>query len=209
MTGSAVSAEVREVYRMAVAATLDTVLRVGGFRPGDRVVNYCAGGGIDSLAIARRVAPHGMVVAVDHDPAGLARLAALLDKHRLTAVVRTVLADAMTAAGQPPVPTHVTCLFGLHHLSDARLATRRWAAACPPATRLVTADWAPAGSPGSDRATAGHDPVPPPVADAWRAAGSVTVRFRIPPGAPAAGRVAPHTDIEAAVVVRHWTREEA
>ncbi|OLB80606.1 MAG: hypothetical protein AUI14_06220 [Actinobacteria bacterium 13_2_20CM_2_71_6] len=201
------AADVRDAYRTAMAATVDTVLRSGRFAPGDRVVNYCAGNGIESLAIARRVAPDGVVYAVDNDRHRLARLTVLLDKHRLTPVVRPWLGNAMAAAHPPAVPTHVTCLFGLHHLRDARLATRRWAGASSPATRLVTADWGPAWDPDIEERPV---PVLPAVAQEWRQVRAVTVEFRLPATAPAARPVVLRTNanaVSASVVVRDWTGE--
>ncbi|WP_018350801.1 hypothetical protein [Longispora albida] len=201
------AAYVAATYRIALAETIRTVLDIGRCGPGDRVINYCSGDGEGNLAIAGRIGPGGVLYAVDSDAAALGGLAATAEGNGLTAVLRTVQHDPMTAADTVHVPTHITCLFGLHDLADPVVATERWALASSPATKMLTADWGAVWAPGANR------PITtlPMVSPEWAMLTSATLEFQIPGQVPAArralgSRTAPAM---ASVTIREWTRRSA
>jgi 16S rRNA (cytosine967-C5)-methyltransferase len=70
-------------------------------RPGQWVLDACAGGGSKSALIAARVGPEGEVVAVDQSPRAIRRLEAAIRRLGL-AVVRPRLADARAAGAEWP-----------------------------------------------------------------------------------------------------------
>jgi 16S rRNA (cytosine967-C5)-methyltransferase len=70
-------------------------------RPGDRVLDACAGGGGKSALIAARIGSLGEVVALDHSPRALRRLQAARARLGLTAVTPR-LGDARRAGAEWP-----------------------------------------------------------------------------------------------------------
>jgi ubiquinone/menaquinone biosynthesis C-methylase UbiE len=182
---------VAEAYRRGVGRSLDVLLRLGGFTGGDRVVNLCAGAGIDNVAIAGRVGPRGWVRAVDADAGALGRLRVLAAKHHVADVVRPVVADA-TRYLPPADATQVVCAFGLHHLADSGLSTRTWARTVPAGTRLLLLDWGPRG-------TRVLDPLAglPSVDRVWRPTATTVVRFAMPEPLPPV----------ATIVIRRFAKE--
>ncbi len=70
-------------------------------RPGQRVLDACAGGGSKSALMAARVGADGEVVALDRSPRATRRLEAAIQRLGL-AMVRPHLADARAAGGEWP-----------------------------------------------------------------------------------------------------------
>lgn len=202
------AAYIDATFRIALAGTVRTLLEFGRCAPGDRVINYCAGAPELNLAIADRIAGDGVLYAVDTDADVLRRLSDLTREQHLSATVRPWRHNAMFAAETNHVPTHVTCIFGLHQLPDPILATRRWALAGSPATKMLTADWAAVWDP-----TIRRRPVEklPEVSTAWNLLRTTTLEFQLPVWAPAAQRalgngVHSSATAMASVAIREWSR---
>ncbi len=203
------AAYIDATFRIALSGTVRTLLDFGRCAPGDRVVNYCAGSAELNLAIADRIAGDGVLYAVDTDIEALRHLSDLASEQHLSDTVRPWQHNAMTAADINHVPTHVTCIFGLHELPDPVAATHRWALASSPATKLLTADWAAVWDPTVRRRPAEKLPQ---VSNTWQLVRATTLEFALPAWEPAARRILsnPNTtdrSVMASVVIREWTQK--
>ena len=69
------------------------VAALSGAKPGDMVIDYCAGGGGKTLALGAMLAGEGRLIASDINPKRLAAMRERLDRAGVTAEVRTLSPD--------------------------------------------------------------------------------------------------------------------
>jgi len=105
-------------------------------KPGDKVLDVCAGTGAASLALAQVVGPRGRVFAIDLSEAMLARL----DEKRRKFGIEQLDVHVMDAA-KPEFRrdyfNHVVSSFGIFLMPDMTAALREWVRVLRPGGRLM------------------------------------------------------------------------
>lgn len=71
------------------------ILEEGGFKPGDRVLDFGCGPGSYILPLSEMVAPGGEIYALDINPLAIRKIEDLVKRNQLTNV-RTILSDGPT-----------------------------------------------------------------------------------------------------------------
>ncbi|HVL55997.1 MAG TPA: class I SAM-dependent methyltransferase [Burkholderiaceae bacterium] len=95
----------------------DAMLEIVQLRPGARVLDVAAGAGEQTLAIAQRVGPGGLVLATDLSPAILERARTNAQRAGLTQV-RTHVADGEDLRVEPGAFDAALCRLGLMFFPD-------------------------------------------------------------------------------------------
>ena len=118
--------------------------------PGDHLVDLGAGPGLTSILAARRVQPHGRVIAVDHWPEALAFLRQQVAREGV-ANVEAVLVDIgrddeLEQQIPPGFARKVVLAHVLHHLSDPQDVLQRLHRWLAPGARMVVAEFDPEGA---------------------------------------------------------------
>ena len=111
--------QIREWLRTATDAMLD----MSGVRPGARVLDVAAGAGDQTLDIALRVGPTGLVLATDLSPGILAFAQANAERAGLHNVT-TLVADGEELPVEPGSFDSAVCRLGLMLFPDAGRALR-------------------------------------------------------------------------------------
>jgi enediyne biosynthesis protein CalE5 len=118
----------------------DRLVELAGIKNGDRVLDLATGSGEPAITAARKVGPHGLVVATDHAPAMLA-----LARERASVLglrnVKFVETDAETLALQDRDFNAALCRWGLMFVPSLERAALRLAQLLIPGGTLATAVW--------------------------------------------------------------------
>ena len=131
----------RQVLRAPlVPAWLDAL----GVKAGDRVLDVGCGSGYVSLALAERVAPDGLVYAVDRSGEALAHLERLQKERRL-AQIRRIDGDVGTLNSGDVHPDSALVSMVLHHADDPADVLCNVQRLLPPKARAVVAEFHPDG----------------------------------------------------------------
>ena len=122
----------------------ERMLDLAGLRPGRRVLDLASGRGEPALRAARRVGPHGLVVAVECDEGllGIAREKATRDG-LLNVDFRTARAESVSDVDVAPGQFHAaTIRWGLMYMDSPIAALATVHRALLPSGTLVAALWA-------------------------------------------------------------------
>jgi SAM-dependent methyltransferase len=109
--------------------------------PGDSVLDVCAGSGASALPAARRVAPHGRVVAVDIAENLLALAGQKAQQEGLSNVVSTVHGDIDSLDLPTGHFNAVVVVFGIFFLPDMVAAAARLWDLVKPGGQLAITTW--------------------------------------------------------------------
>ena len=142
LTAEAVWRLYDETESRLTAPVSERMLDLAGLGPGMRVLDLASGRGEPALRAARRVGPHGLVVAVEREAAllGLAREKAARDG-LLNLEFRTASAESVSDI--PPAQFHAaTIRWGLMYMESPLAALATAHRALLPTGTLVVAVWA-------------------------------------------------------------------
>lgn len=163
----------RQSRRAAQAAEWLDVLAL---RPGDRVLDVGSGPGFISLLAARRVGPHGLVIAVDRAAGALAYLEQRQAEAGLANIQR-VEGDARTLTLPGVSPTAALITMMLHHDDHPAGLLANLGRLLPPGARAVLAEFHPEGP--CDHGPPRDHRIHPDQAAAWAdAAGFAAADYR-------------------------------
>lgn len=115
-----------------------------GLRAGDRVIDIGAGPGYVSLALAARVGPGGMVVAIDRSADALAYLEKLQQERGVAQIAR-IAADAATVALPGPPADAALVTMVLHHSDAPEAIVAHLHDLLRPGARLLIGEFHPEG----------------------------------------------------------------
>src|SRR5437868_5581419 len=141
------STEAAEMWRQSaprraefLGAATDRMLEAAGIEPGMRVLDIAAGTGDSSLIAARKVGPHGSVLATDisqrmlNVAADLAREAGLIN-------LETLVGDATRLELPDDNFDAAICRFGLMFMPDLEAVLTRVRRTLKPGARFATLVW--------------------------------------------------------------------